>query len=174
MLPWASTMPSLLQLHIRATILEWSHFVYPCPEVNESQVSRRCLHFKDKHINRVPIQLVWGVGGQCREQSSELGAPSMFFLLYVCSPYLFQGLKCMDSALQKQIINCYFLLLLQRLCISGAQKEEFLLSERTHHTYLKSRLPKWRGALLILLQNSSKRIISIVPVTYCYPQTIQT
>lgn len=115
--------------------------------MNESQVSRRCSHFKDMHIDRVPLQLLWGVGRQCREQSSELGAPSLLFFLHICSPYLFQGLKCMESALQKQIINCYFLLLLQRLCISGAQKEELLLRERVyvaraHHTYLKSRLPK--------------------------------
>ena len=37
------------------------------------------VHFKDKHIDPVTIKLVWGVGWQHREHSSELGAAGLLF-----------------------------------------------------------------------------------------------
>lgn len=51
------------------------------------------------------------------------GVPYVLFLLHVCSPHLFQGLKCVELALPEKIIHCYFLLLLQRLPPRDSEEE---------------------------------------------------
>ena len=128
----------------------------------ESQTEVQKL--EDKRIDQVTIKLVWDIGWQDREPSSEKGAACLLFF-HICLLSLFQGLKCMQSALQKQMFDCCFLSPVWTPHPRDAEEGAVAHSEKALPEYSTNiwNLGSWLWSpLWILLQNSSKYITSSV------------